>query len=92
MQNILIRPVITEKSIIGAQNRTYCFYVHRSANKYIIKSAVAKTFKVQVESVRIVNVKPTIRKRGRIVGKTSNLKKAIVKLAKDNKIEFFEKL
>lgn len=92
MQNILIKPVITEKSIANTANRFYSFIVDISANKYQVKEAVAKTFKVSVESVRIVNIHPKSRRRGRRVGQTNNFKKAIVKLAKDNKIEFFEKL
>lgn len=92
MQNILLKPVITEKSIAQTANRFYSFYIHTSANKYKVKDAVAKAFKVKVESVRIVNVHPKTRRRGRLVGQTRSYKKAIVKLAKDNKIEFFEKL
>ncbi len=92
MQNILIKPVITEKAVIESEKRFYSFFVHPSANKYQIKVAVAKTFNVEVEAVKIINVKSKTKRRGRYVGKTAKTKKAIVKLAKDNKIEFFEKL
>ena len=92
MRNILIKPVITEKSVAGTEKKCYSFFIHPDANKYQVKKAVADTFKVEVDSVRIINVKPKTRQRGRIIGKTAMKKKAIVKLQKDQKIEFFEKL
>lgn len=92
MSNILIKPVITEKSVANTENRFYSFFVSQKANKYQIKKAVKDAYKVEVESVRIINVKPKAKRRGRHTGQTSSGKKAIVKLAKDQKIDFFEKL
>jgi large subunit ribosomal protein L23 len=89
---ILLKPVITEKAVTGSAGRFYQFFVHPDANKFQIKAAVTQAFKVEVESVRIVKVKPKVRRRGRFVGSSPALKKAIVKLMKDNKIEFYEKL
>ena len=89
---ILLKPVITEKAVAGTANRFYQFFVRPDANKFQIKAAVSQAFKVQVESVRIVNVQSKTRRRGRFVGSSASAKKAIVKLAKDQKIEFFEKL
>ncbi|MFA4930638.1 MAG: 50S ribosomal protein L23 [Patescibacteria group bacterium] len=92
MSNILIKPVITEKSVANTANRFYSFFVNPKANKYLIKKAVKDAYKVEVESVRIVIIKPKSKRRGRHTGQTATAKKAIVKLAPDQKIEFFEKL
>ncbi len=92
MHNIIIKPVITEKSLINAASQKYSFFIHPKANKYQIKSAVKQAFNVDVDSIRIVNIKPKTRRRGRHVGKTARAKKAIVTLVKDQKIEFFDKL
>lgn len=92
MQNILIKPVITEKAVAGSAKRFYSFFVHQDANKFQVKDTIEKSFKVSVDSVRIVNVKSKKKRRGRHTGRTPNTKKAIVKLTKDQKIEFFEKL
>ncbi|MFZ5392135.1 MAG: 50S ribosomal protein L23 [Patescibacteria group bacterium] len=92
MLNIIIKPVITEKSLFYAASQRYSFFIHPKANKYQVKSAIKQAFKVDVETVRIVNVKSKKRRRGRFVGQTAAAKKAIVTLAKDQKIEFFDKL
>lgn len=92
MRNILIKPVITEKAVSQSSDRFYSFFVDAKATKNQIKNTVHQVFKVEVDSVRIVNIKPRTKRRGRFVGKTAGAKKAIVKLAKDQKIEFFEKL
>jgi len=92
MLNIIIKPVITEKSLYYAASQRYSFFIHPKANKYQVKSAIKQAFKVDVETVRIVNVKSKTRRRGRFTGKTARAKKAIVTLAKDQKIEFFDKL
>ena len=92
MTNILLKPVVTEKSVAKTADRFYSFFVLPGANKHQIKKAVKAAFKVEVESVRIVNVRPKSVRRGRHTGHTARAKKAIVKLAPKNKIEFFEKL
>ncbi|MBU0647600.1 50S ribosomal protein L23 [Patescibacteria group bacterium] len=92
MQHTLLKPVITEKSVAGSEKGTYAFFVHPNSNKIQIKNAVKKAYKVEVESVRIINTKAKIKRRGRITGRTSRTKKAIVKLAKDQKIDFFDKI
>lgn len=92
MLNIIVKPVITEKSLFYAASGRYSFFVHPKANKYQVKSAIKQAFNVDAASVRIVNVKSKTRRRGRHLGKTAQARKAIVTLAKDQKIEFFDKL
>lgn len=89
---ILIRPIITEKTtFLKDEANQVAFVVHKNANKIEVKKAVESAFKVKVEEVRIVNKKPRLRKRfGRVVGKVSGFKKAYVKLAPGEKIDFFE--
>lgn len=89
-QDILIRPVITEQSMMDAQDKKYTFIVHRSANKTQIKKAVEEIFKVKVENVNTMNYAGKTKRMGRNVGKTSSYKKAVVTLTPASKeIEFF---
>jgi len=92
MKDIILKPVITEKSIATGAHNFYTFFVHRSANKQQIKQAIQKIFSVKVEAVKIVNVKPKSKRRGRHTGSTARQKKAIIKLQPDQKIDFFEKI
>lgn len=92
MKDIILKPVITEKSIATGANNFYTFFVHTSANKQQIKQAIQKIFSVKVDAVKIVNIKPKIKRRGRHVGSTTRKKKAIIKLQPNQKIDFFEKL
>ncbi|WP_273842323.1 50S ribosomal protein L23 [Rubrobacter calidifluminis] len=88
---IIIRPVISEKSynLIENQNQ-YTFEVDRRANKNQIKKAVEEAFDVSVEKVNTVNVKSKPKRQGFTRGRTSNWKKAVVKLAEGDRIELFE--
>ena len=91
LHDILIRPVISEKSTIQVEHDNYTFAVARDANKLQIKAAVEAEFKVRVLGVRVVNVKPKEKRRGRRTpGMTTGWKKAIVTLAPGDKIELFE--
>ncbi len=94
MSVILKRPIITEKMTALGEQRQYAFEVDGVANKIDIAKAVEKKFSVSVTSVRVVNVKGKTKaqmtKRGRIPGRRADFKKAIVTLAKDQKIDFFE--
>lgn len=89
--DILKRPVVSEKSMNEMANKKYTFIVHKDANKIQIKEAVEKLFdgaKVEKVNTSITPGKP--RRRGRIVGKTEDTKKAIVTLTEDSKdIEMF---
>jgi len=92
-QDIIIAPVITEKSMSGIADKKYTFKVATDANKYQIADAVEKLFKVSVAKVNTVNVRGRNRRMGRYEGKTSAWKKAIVTLKPDSKsIEFFDGL
>lgn len=90
-QDIIIRPVVTERSMAGMPEKKYTFEVAGKANKIEISKAVEELFKVKVEKVNTMSVKGKFRRRGRSVGYTSDWKKAVVKLTKDSKsIEFFD--
>lgn len=94
---IIIKPLLTEKSYAGIQNKVYTFVVAKNADKVAIKKAVEELFEVKVESVNTVIVKGHKKsqntKAGRTVGKTSDFKKAIVTLTQDSKkIAFFDSL
>ena len=92
-QDIIIAPLITEKSMSGIADKKYTFKVAKDANKYDIKDAVEKLFKVNVEKVNTVNMRGRARRMGRYEGKTASWKKAVVTLKKDSKpIEFFDGL
>lgn len=91
-QDIIIRPIISEKSMMGAVDKKYTFEVAKSANKIEIAKACEEIFKVKVAKVNTVNVRGHFRRQGQNSGGyTKSWKKAIVTLAKDSKaIEFFE--
>lgn len=88
LSQIILRPIITEKSKALMENGIYVFEVLKSATKKEIKESVEKIFKVKVEKVRTINVRGKRRQKGIILGKSSSFKKAYVKLKKGEKIEF----
>lgn len=92
--DVILKPVITEKSMDGMSEKKYTFLVHPEANKTMIKEAVEKMFAgTKVASVNTQNLDGKKRRRGMVVGKTAKTKKAIVKLTEDSKeIEIFEGL
>ena len=94
---IVKKPVLTEKSYVGIQNKRYVFYVDVNANKLEIKKAVEELFNVKVDRVNVLTVKGKEKsqntKQGRTVGTTAKRKKAYVTLKADSKpIAFFESL
>lgn len=92
-QDIIIRPVITEKSMTGIPLKKYTFRVALDANKIEIAQAVETLFGVKVIKVNTLHVKGRSKKVGKYSGYTSNWKKAIVTLSEESKtIEFFEGL
>ncbi len=92
-QDIIIRPVLSEKSYADIANKKYTFEVAKNANKTQIKQAVENIFKVKVKSVNTANVYGKIKRQGRTQGLTGSYKKAIVQLTADSKsIEFFDSL
>lgn len=89
--DIIMRPVITEKTMTNMANRQYTFMVHPGANKSMIKKAVEEVFGVKVEDVKTLNYEGKVKRQGVHVGRRADYKKAIVKLTADSKaIEFFE--
>ena len=88
-RDILIRPKITERTTDLMADGKYVFIVDKRANKIQIADAVAEIFKVKVEKVNTVNVKGKTKRMGRTQGKRPDYKKAIVKLAPGETIEFF---
>lgn len=91
--DIIKEPVITEAAIKNMQDRKYTFKVPCDVNKVEIKKAVEEIFGVKVEKVFTITMKRKTKRMGYHVGKTSEWKKAIVKLTNDSKtIEFFDSL
>ncbi len=92
--DVILKPVITEKSMAGMGDKKYTFYVHTDANKTMIKEAVEKMFDgVKVKSVNTLNLDGKNKRRGVVTGKTAKTKKAIVQLTEDSKeIEIFQGL
>ncbi|MBE6863152.1 MAG: 50S ribosomal protein L23 [Ruminococcus sp.] len=90
-QDIILKPVITERSMDDLQAGKYTFKVATDANKTEIKKAVETLFDVKVAKVNTLNVNGKAKRVGKYLGKTSDWKKAIVTLTEDSKaIEFFE--
>ena len=89
-RDIIIRPLITEKSTTLMAEGRYVFEVAKAANKIEIAKAISQIFNVKVVSVNTVNVEGKVKRMGRSIGKRSDYKKAIVKLAAGETIEFFE--
>ena len=92
-EDIIIKPLLTEKGYDGIADKKYTFIVAKSASKTEVKIAVEKLFGVSVESVNTVNCKGKLKRMGRNAGYTPDYKKAIVQLKADSKaIEFFASL
>lgn len=88
---ILLRPIVTEKSMLARENHNqFVFKVNSDATKLDIANAVEKAFSVKVMEVRTVNILGKKKRRGRIIGKRADWKKAIVRLAEGNSIKYFE--
>ena len=90
--DVILKPVVTEKSMNAMAEKKYTFLVHPDANKTMIKEAVERMFEgTKVAKVNTMNCLGRTKRVGRYVGKTSDWKKAIITLTEDSKaIEFFE--
>ena len=89
--DIIIRPVLTEKSYDGMADKKYAFEVAMNANKTEIKKAIETIFDVKVESVNTMRIEGKMKRQGRTQGRRPERKKAYVKLTEGSKtIEFFE--
>jgi len=89
---IIIRPIISERSMQLVEENKYAFYVDKRANKVEIKKAVEELFDVNVEAVNTVNTTGKKKRLGRSFGRTPDRKKAIVTLKEGDRIELFEGL
>ena len=90
LRDVLIKPLITEKSNDGMQDNKYTFIVPLNATKISIRQAVESIFKVKVVDVNTIRVMGKIKRMGKHAGKRPDYKKAIVKVAPGQRIEFFE--
>ena len=92
--DVILKPVVTEKSMAAMGEKKYTFLVHTEANKTMIKEAVEKMFEgTEVKSVNTMNMDGKKKRRGYTVGTTAKTKKAIVTLTENSKdIEIFEGL
>ena len=88
--DVIIKPVVTEKSMNLLVDNKYTFIVDRKANKTEIKNAIENIFNVKVEKVYTINVKGKPKRLGRFEGRTPDRKKAIVTLKPGQKIRLFE--
>ena len=90
-QDIILRPIITEESMMGVSEKKYTFKVAKDANKIEIAKAVEELFGVKVAKVNTMNVRGHLRRQGIHQGYTASWKKAIVTLTEDSKtIDFFD--
>ena len=90
-QDIILRPIITEESMLGTAEKKYTFSVAKNANKIEIANAVEELFNVKVAKVNTINCLGKLRRQGMHQGFTASWKKAIVTLTADSKtIEFFD--
>ena len=89
--DVILKPVITEKSMAGMSEKKYTFLVHPEANKSMIREAVEKMFEgTKVRKVNTMNIPGKTKRRGMTEGRTAKTKKAIVQLTEDSKeIEIF---
>ena len=87
---VLLAPVVSEKSYSQIADRKYTFKVHKDAHKTQVRQAVEQLFEVQVQDVKILKVQPKPKRRGVIKGVRPGWKKAIVQLHEGHQIEIFE--
>ncbi|MCI5697875.1 MAG: 50S ribosomal protein L23 [Clostridiales bacterium] len=91
--DVILEPVISERSMDHAQEKKYTFKVAVDANKTEVKHAIEEIFGVEVAKVNLMNVDGKVKRMGRTMGKTAAYKKAIVSIAEGSKeIEFFQGL
>jgi large subunit ribosomal protein L23 len=92
-QDIILRPIITEESMLNTAGKKYTFKVDKKATKPEIAKAVEQLFDVKVAKVNTMNVRGQMRRQGRFEGYKPSWKKAIVTLTEDSKtIEFFDNM
>ena len=89
-EQVVLTPVVSEKSYSGIADRRYTFKVHPDAHKMQVRQAVEQLFDVHVERVNIVKVQPKPKRRGLFKGTRQGWKKAIVQVREGETIEIFE--
>ncbi len=89
-RDIVLSPVVSEKSYAAVQNKRYSFFVDIRAKKSEIKRAIEDIFKVKVLKISTMNIKSKPKRLGRSLGTSSRKKRAVVTLSKKDKIDFFE--
>ena len=89
-RDVIIRPIVSEKSYAGIEQNTYTFLVDPRANKTEIKEAVQTIWEVTVISVNTLNRRGKTKRRGWTTGRRANEKRAVVTLAQGDAIEIFE--
>ena len=91
--DVIVRPIISEKSMDGIADKVYTFEVAIGANKTEIRQAVESVFGVKVDKVNTARTMGKMKRQGRYIGRTPEVKKAIVTLKADSKgIEFFDSM
>ncbi|APZ50098.1 50S ribosomal protein L23 [Jeotgalibaca sp. PTS2502] len=91
LHDVILRPVITEASMLAMDEKKYTFEVDVRANKTLVKQAIEKVFDVEVKNVNIMNVRGKLKRMGRYQGYTKKRRKAIVTLTEASKtIELFD--
>jgi large subunit ribosomal protein L23 len=89
-RDVIIRPIVSEKSYAGLEANRYTFLVHPDANKTEIKEAIQKIWNVQVLGVNTMNRKGKVKRQRYVTGRRSDQKRAVVTLAAGDSIEIFE--
>ena len=89
-RDVIVRPIVSEKSYSAIEQNTYTFLVDKRANKTEIKEAVQAIWGVRVTSVNTLNRRGKVKRRGYTKGKRADEKRAIVTLAEGDSIEIFE--
>jgi len=89
-RDIILAPVVSEKSYGGVQENRYSFFVDLRTSKPEIKRAIEEVFNVKVLKISTINLKSKPKRLGRSVGRSSKKKKVVVTLRKKDKIDFFE--
>ncbi len=91
--DVIVRPIISEKSMDGIADKVYTFEVAIGANKTEIRQAVESVFGVKVDKVNTARTMGKMKRQGRYIGRTPEVKKAVVTLKADSKgIEFFDSM
>ena len=89
-RDVIIRPIVSEKSYAGLEANRYTFLVHPNANKTEIKEAIQKIWNVRVLGVNTMNRKGKVKRQRYVTGRRSDQKRAVVTLAAGDSIEIFE--